>query len=183
MGKKEDILDATMAIIASEGVMSATIANILKKANTGYGTLYNYFDSKEALYLALYIEIVKGIDDYIKRGLKANIGSEEALRTILKRYINYCFEQTQAFNALEALRFIPGICSSVEAYDQYELDFFEFIESCEAEGIIKRRDPYYNTNIMMGMIAAFIKYYAISSDEVEDAKKDDIIDSCIKALQ
>ena len=43
------LLEAGYAVMAEVGVDAATIAEITERADVGFGTFYNYFDSKEAL--------------------------------------------------------------------------------------------------------------------------------------
>ncbi len=187
MGKRDDILEATKNIIAEDGVMNATIGNILKKASTGYGTLYNYFDSKEDLYLTLYLDIINGIDVYVKRMALQIIGEGEDKSTdlstmctldskanlvfVLDHYIDYCLDNMSSFYALEALRYVPEICNAAKDYDVLQIDFFVMVDKCEKEGVLAKRDPFYNTNIMMGMIATFIRFYYQSDLQVTASKK------------
>lgn len=43
------LLEAGYAVMSERGVDAATIAEITERADVGFGTFYNYFDSKEAL--------------------------------------------------------------------------------------------------------------------------------------
>ena len=46
MGKRDDILTATLDLISEEGLQSTTFSKIFKRANVGSGTVYNYFKNK-----------------------------------------------------------------------------------------------------------------------------------------
>lgn len=48
------ILDAAEALIAAKGLHDAGLAQIAKKAGVAVGTLYNYFDDRDALVRALF---------------------------------------------------------------------------------------------------------------------------------
>ncbi|MBB3128544.1 AcrR family transcriptional regulator [Paenibacillus rhizosphaerae] len=54
MGKKQDIMTATLDLIHEEGLPSVTFAKLIKRANVGSGTIYNYFSNKEDLVNAVY---------------------------------------------------------------------------------------------------------------------------------
>ncbi|MDG0812818.1 TetR/AcrR family transcriptional regulator [Cohnella rhizosphaerae] len=56
MGKRQDIMDATLDLIHEEGLQSVTFSKIFKKADVGSGTIYNYFSNKEELVNAVYKE-------------------------------------------------------------------------------------------------------------------------------
>ena len=55
------ILDATMQVYSDVGFHAATISGIAKASGMGKGTLYLYFDSKEALTVALADRIFGGM--------------------------------------------------------------------------------------------------------------------------
>ncbi|WP_204787649.1 TetR family transcriptional regulator [Paenibacillus oryzisoli] len=47
---------ATLDVIHEEGLHSVTLAKVLKKAKVGWGTTFNYFESKEVLVNEVYKE-------------------------------------------------------------------------------------------------------------------------------
>lgn len=55
--KKRAILDATIEEFEAKGFASARIEDIAKKAGVAKGTVYNYFESKEALLMGLADEL------------------------------------------------------------------------------------------------------------------------------
>lgn len=63
--KSQRILDATLALVAEFGFQGATTDLIAKRAGVGAGTIFRYFESKDALLLALYrnlkLEMTAGI--------------------------------------------------------------------------------------------------------------------------
>ncbi|PKB42540.1 TetR family transcriptional regulator [Cellulophaga sp. RHA19] len=57
MNKKETILKAALELLVENGIHATPMSAIAKKANTGMGTIYNYFENKEALINAIYVAI------------------------------------------------------------------------------------------------------------------------------
>lgn len=51
--RREEILAAAKAVFASRGFHATTIADVAKAAGISYGSIYWYFDSKDALFHAL----------------------------------------------------------------------------------------------------------------------------------
>lgn len=182
MGKREDILNATIFLIAEEGIMSTTISNILKKASTGYGTLYNYFDSKEDLLLEVYISIINSINSYIFNNINTSIDSDLVFKFTINKYLDYCLEHHYEFTALETLRTIPDICSTVKDTETSNLQLFNVIKKCEDDGIISSRNEGYNIYLLLGMVATFVKYYRGNEINITDKIKNDLVESCIRAL-
>ena len=53
--KQDDILEAALELIAERGFHGAPISMIAKKAGVGEGTIYIYFENKDALINELYL--------------------------------------------------------------------------------------------------------------------------------
>ncbi len=179
MSKRDDIIGGTIRIINQEGIIHATIANILKEASTGYGTLYNYFDSKEDLLLAVYLHIIHEVESYVfTKGIE--IGLEDSIL----RYLDYCLLHVEEFSALEALRTIPDICHSAKE-NSMSIQFIDLLEKKQADGTIQPRTEGYNIHLILSMISAFVNFYSESEIDVESLPleiKKDFARSCLKAL-
>lgn len=185
MNTRDKILNAAKEIIAKEGFAAATIANILKKASTGYGALYNYFESKEDLYKVLYQDILLRSGKYILNGYSNEDNVSIQLKSILTRYLEYCWENTNDFYLLEAFNAMPEMYKKVnDASDGGLQDKFkEVMKQCANEGSIKQRDVCYNINLAFGIIASSIKYNYMTGKQMTNDLKEDIIHSCVNALK
>ncbi len=60
--RRQQIMDAALELFASEGYAHCSIAQLAKHAGISKGLMYNYFESKEALLVAL---IEEGLDDIL----------------------------------------------------------------------------------------------------------------------
>jgi len=54
--KRQQILDAAYTVFSRKGYHRATVDEIIALADTGKGTVYNYFVNKEQLFYTLIIE-------------------------------------------------------------------------------------------------------------------------------
>ena len=71
--KKRAILDATIEEFEAKGFASARIEDIAKKAGVAKGTVYNYFESKEALLMGLADELGDLIQGNLERTLNDSV--------------------------------------------------------------------------------------------------------------
>ena len=69
-GKEKQILAAARRIFAASGYYQARVEDIAREAGIGKGTVYEYFTSKEELYLEMLLEIA---DSYVS-GLAEVLG-------------------------------------------------------------------------------------------------------------
>lgn len=56
LDKKEDILNCGRELFSSKGFKDTNVADITKMAGIGVGTFYNYYPSKEKLFLDIFLE-------------------------------------------------------------------------------------------------------------------------------
>lgn len=75
-GKEKQILAAARRIFAASGYYQARVEDIAREAGIGKGTVYEYFTSKEELYLEMLLEIA---DSYVS-GLAEVLGQPGDLR-------------------------------------------------------------------------------------------------------
>ena len=67
--RRDEILAAARDVFSREGFHSTTIAAVARAAGLSYGSIYWYFDSKEALFHALMESEAAALRDHIAAGL------------------------------------------------------------------------------------------------------------------
>jgi AcrR family transcriptional regulator len=87
--KRDEIIRAALELIAGHGFHGAPMAMVAEKAGVGAGTIYRYFDSKDALIAELYREVEGKIITALKEGYSEEKPLRERflhLGTALLRY-------------------------------------------------------------------------------------------------
>ena len=64
---RERLLDAALRLMAERGMAGVAINEITEAADVGFGSFYNYFDSKEAIYDALIKQVFEDFGDALDR--------------------------------------------------------------------------------------------------------------------
>ena len=80
----QKILDAASSMFERKGFSDTSIADIMKAANLGVGTFYNYFKTKEELLLTLLKNLAETLDGAIESGKNNNLSSIELLELACK---------------------------------------------------------------------------------------------------
>lgn len=99
--KRNTLIQATIQTIATQG-LSATTALIAKNAGVATGSLFTYFDSKEALLNATYLEI----KSHIAQAVMPNFPQSEFASQLLhlwNHYIDWGIEHRDARQTLQQL--------------------------------------------------------------------------------
>jgi len=89
LDKRSEIIQATLDLIVEHGFHGASMAMVAEKAEVGAGTIYHYFESKEALINELYQELEKKVMVALQEGYPISKPIRERfihLGTALLRY-------------------------------------------------------------------------------------------------
>ena len=93
--KRELILAAAREIFGEKGYHSTTSEEIAKRAGVGKGTIYQYFDSKQEIFLQMHIEYLKQYSENVTALIKDDSTFEENLRRLIRFHLDHLQDLTQ----------------------------------------------------------------------------------------
>jgi AcrR family transcriptional regulator len=103
--RREEILSAAKQVFSEQGYHATTIADVARAAELSYGSIYWYFDSKDALFLALMESEEAALRRSIaEAGLEANGSREDPLAGV-RAAVRATFEFFEADRAAVRLLF------------------------------------------------------------------------------
>jgi len=79
---RDKIMRAALECVAEDGFSAATTAAIAKRAGVAEGTLYRHFDSKDALFVAVYSRIKEHVFDSVMAETDASGSVEDRFRQL-----------------------------------------------------------------------------------------------------
>ena len=168
--KRELILNTAFELILKNGYSNTKIIDIANKAGIGKGTVYEYFESKEALLLELIHTRVAS--DYARVCDEA--GKLPTCKLKLKKYLELQVETTANYNEapvnykMNVTDFISEFVSNnseismkiLDAVHSIALLQFEFVYDTIQTGVtageFKNLNPYAATVCFMGSISFYI---------------------------
>ncbi len=96
-GKRDAILEAALVLFAERGFHGTPVPLVAKQAGVGAGTIYRYFESKEALVNALYQRCKGQMGERILAEFQPDASPREQLRLYWTRMCAFVREHPQAF--------------------------------------------------------------------------------------
>jgi AcrR family transcriptional regulator len=123
-GRRTDILAAAKKVFARKGYHATTIADIAKAAKLSYGSIYWYFDSKDALFHALMEAEGQALRDHVTEAMLTTParGSPDAP---FRAAVQTTFEFFEADRALVKLLFRDSYALG----DRFEKHLFGIFEA------------------------------------------------------
>lgn len=109
MTKKQKIIEGALGLLASNGIHATPMSAIAKIANTGMGTIYNYFPNKEALINPIYVDIKKKEEETLALNYEENSAIQEQFKGYYHAVISFFINNPTYFHFLEQLSGSPII--------------------------------------------------------------------------
>lgn len=121
-GKREAVLNSTLALIKEHGFHGTPMSQIAKHAGVAAGTIYHYFDSKETLIVELYVHVKN-------KSAVAMMLNDDPEKTYRERFFNLMINQFNFYIENEnALIFLEQYENSPFAKNYPEKDSIIFKE-------------------------------------------------------
>jgi TetR/AcrR family transcriptional regulator, repressor of fatR-cypB operon len=105
--KRQEILRASLELIAEHGFHGAPMSMIAERAGVAAGTIYRYFENKDALIIALYGEIDEKIGAVIMKGYDPDKPIRERFHHIFSALLLYFIANPADFRYLEQFHNSP----------------------------------------------------------------------------
>jgi len=99
--KQRRILDAALHVFAENGVHGTAVPPIAEAAGVAVGTLYRYFDSKEALVNAVFRDTKARLGEHLLNGIKPDNDPRSLFVTLWDRLVDFARQEPRAFRFLE----------------------------------------------------------------------------------
>lgn len=111
----ESIVDAAWRLVRAEGLAGLSLRELAKEAGITTPTVYAYFDSKFAIYDAMFRRAATDFTDWMTQPSTA-ADPDAALAEGMRRFVAFCTSDVARYQLLFQ-RTIPGFEPSAEAYE------------------------------------------------------------------
>lgn len=157
--KEEKLLMAALRLFNEYGFHNTPTSKISKEAGVSTGTLYNYFESKEALINSLYLYIKQHSAEYVLQNFEMTQDYKVGFKKVWTLFIKWGFEYPDFFKFKESFCQSPFIehLSTEKAKEEYDL-FTKYLKDAMDSGVIKALDKELFAAFMQGVMASTIKY-------------------------
>ncbi len=179
--KRKDIIDAAIEEFREQGFLGATTTSIAKKAQVSSRTLYNHFESKEALFEAISAIMLEQSRSMQPVAYDPSRDFAEQLQDALWRYIAVITEETAiGLNRMVLSELIRDLDRSRKFFSETEAHDYpitRLIGEAMDAGVIRKADPVFATNQLLALVKNFFFWPEFFLGENPTHK--DVLDDCI----
>ena len=152
--KREAILGAALELFVERGFWGTAVPEIADRAGVGAGTIYRYFESKEALVNAIYRHEKMRFSSSVLENFPANINTREQFRTIWMRMSAFATANPSAFIFLELHHHASYLDNESRVVEQRMLEVINAVVSSAQQ---RRELKQGSARLLMGMVmGAFV---------------------------
>ena len=112
---REEILDAALAVMAEQGVAALNLTEVARRVGLRQPSLYQYFDSRTAVYDALFERGMHAHSELLAAAISGQPGGWASVRAAARETLRFAAEQP-VLAALLFTRVVPGFVPSDRAY-------------------------------------------------------------------
>ncbi|HSD87184.1 MAG TPA: TetR/AcrR family transcriptional regulator [Kofleriaceae bacterium] len=168
--KREAIMQAALDLFVERGFYGTAVPEIADKAGVGAGTIYRYFESKEALVNALYRQEKQRFAERTLMDFPKTTIARELFRTLWMRMSKFAVETPKPFVFLELHHHAPYLDGESTALEQRMLELFSgVVVAAQARGELKAGPPRLLMGLVMGAFVGVIRSCVEIAQPLEDA--------------
>ncbi|WP_105614560.1 TetR/AcrR family transcriptional regulator [Vallitalea okinawensis] len=185
MGKRDDILNATLKLIIKDGFENLTLAKILEESKAGSGTLYNYFSSKDDLIKELYKDLRKKISRFVLVDYDNNVSIRIRFEMFVRKYLNYCIDNLDEMNFIEQYSYF--YYDSVDIAGMNDDGFYKALLSLLKEGqeqrLVRINRIELLIQIINGIVMSVAKGHNVGKFTLTDQEIQNVVNSCWDSIK
>jgi AcrR family transcriptional regulator len=156
--RREQILDAALRCFVERGFYGTTIPEIADKAQIAAGTIYHYFDSKEALVNALVRHWKQHIAQRVFAAFPQTASSREQFRTIWHEIVAFAMQSPTAFAFIELHNHASYLDAESKAIDGNTKTFAHLmISRAQQQGVVKPLDAWVLMELIFGAFVGMMR--------------------------
>jgi AcrR family transcriptional regulator len=140
--RRQRVLDAALDLFSERTWEGTNVPQIAQRAGVAVGTIYRYFENKEALGTAVFTEAKRAFAKAVVTPEVRQAEPLQALRLIWRAQLAFAMAYPEAFAFLEHQQHAGYLNSEAQAVvGQLDADLCSIIRAGQAAGVVRDGDP------------------------------------------
>jgi len=181
--KYEAILDAALTLFVERGFHGTAVPQVAKRAGVAAGTIYHYFDSKEALVNALFRHWKEAIGRRVYMAFPTGAPPREQFAAMWREMSAFALENTKAFAFLELHHHASYLDAESRAVEAQLKQFGAgFVQAAQASGVFKPMDTTLMMEMVFGAFNGMMRAHWEGRVTLDAAAQRDVEQACWDAI-
>ncbi len=156
--KREQIVQAALELFVERGFFGTAVPEIADRAQVGAGTIYRYFESKEALVNVMYRQMKLHFGQAVLAEFPPTAPTREQFRQLWMRMAKFACANPLGFVFMELHHQARYLDAESRQMENRMLDLFtHVVTSAQARGELKAGDPRLLMGMVMGAFAGIVR--------------------------
>lgn len=156
--RRESILDAALECFVERGFHGTAIPQIAEKANIAAGTIYHYFESKEALVNALYRTWKAAVAQRVFTAFPQAAPVRVQFQVMWNEIVAFALASPRGFAFIELHNHASYLDAESIAIDRNVKDFtLGVIRRAQTEGLVKPLEGYVLMELVFGAFVGMMR--------------------------
>ncbi len=184
--RPQQILEAALRVFQRDGFRRATVDDVAREAGITKGTVYLYFDSKEALFIATVRAQFRRVFDLLPAiSLEDGEDPEQTTRRVGKEFMRALMTEEVAVALPMILAEAPHLPAIKRIYQEEILpragmQLAQLLEAGMAMGFVRKMDPVIAARCLFGMFMVFVvSQEVLGAKEVTPMDLDVVVDTVV----
>ncbi|KAB0671211.1 TetR/AcrR family transcriptional regulator [Oryzomonas sagensis] len=185
--KRDEIVRATMELIAEFGFHDAPIAVIAARANVGAGTIYRYFANKDVLINEIYLEIEERLMAHILEGYRSERPVRERFLHLGVGVLSYFIRNPAEFHYFEQFHISPygGAFRRERLLErtEYRDVFMVLFQDGTAQQVVKNLPLMMLFSLLFGPLFTVAREHLLGFVPLDDQLIETVVTTCWDAIR
>ena len=183
MDKKNRILLTTLELVAKQGVHATPVSQIARESKVAVGTIYHYFDCKEAILREIYRMIRKDFAVILTPN-KEDKTREDIFKTYWRNLYHYYTSNPLAFEFYEFIARPPIIPQKlIEETKAYYIDHAQYFLNGTKDGTLKNMNISLLVQIAVNTVVAAVSLKLNKSVPMNEKQLNDAANAAWDAIR
>ncbi|MEM7687427.1 MAG: TetR/AcrR family transcriptional regulator [Pseudomonadota bacterium] len=100
------LLDASAIEFGEKGFHEASVSSITRRAGMALGSFYTYFDSKDALFRALVLDMSENVRTSARAAISSDMSALDVERAALTAFLDFASEHKEVYRIIDEAEFV-----------------------------------------------------------------------------
>ncbi|MEM6584472.1 MAG: TetR/AcrR family transcriptional regulator [Pseudomonadota bacterium] len=100
------LLDASAIEFGEKGFHEASVSSITRRAGVALGSFYTYFESKDALFRALVLDLSENVRTSARAAISSEMSALEVERAALNAFLDFASEHKEVYRIIDEAEFV-----------------------------------------------------------------------------